>query len=307
MVAKPIVIPGPGPTGDSDGDGIVDPTDRYQAVAAGAFDNDHDGCPGPFARISITATITWASTSRKGIKVSAFYVADAPKGATVEVLCPARKTCPYAQKFTATGKRLTLSKFAHKTLKPGTSIAIRVTQAGMTGNYVTKTVKKIGPGRKGLAKFAKEPLMTTRQCVPQGLTTPAKMRIAGMSSAPPRARAACRFARAGVEPSTNDASGKCRCVAFEAEPEPVQMVAPRRRTHSLGRRASRDVAGHRFVELRHVASDVVEEPAAADAVGPLGPRARHCERPADGAVKPDQSSTRPCQSPMMYGCDAEPL
>ena len=48
-------------------------------------------------------------------------------------------------------------------------------KTGFGGKYVTKTVKRIGPGRKGLAKFAKEPLMTTRQCVPQGLTTPAKI------------------------------------------------------------------------------------------------------------------------------------
>jgi hypothetical protein len=176
VVAKPIINPGPEiPAGDSDGDGVVDTSDRCPAVAAGAFDSDHDGCPGPFARISITATIAWASVSRKGVKVSAFYVIDVPKGATVEVLCPGKQRCPYATKLTGTGKRLRLTKFVRKTLKPGTSIAIRVTMAGMTGDYVVKTVEKIGPGRKGLVKFSKQPLKTTRQCVPQGLTAPAKI------------------------------------------------------------------------------------------------------------------------------------
>jgi hypothetical protein len=176
VVTKPVVIGDPaGPAGDADGDGIVDPSDRCPAVAAGSFDQDHDGCPGPFARISITATVVWASASRKGIKVTAFYVADAPKGATVEVLCVGKRKCPYAQKLTATGKRLRLAKFAGKTLKPGTAIAIRVTLAGMTGDYVVKTVNRVGAGRKGLVRFGRQPLTTTRQCVPQGLTTPAKV------------------------------------------------------------------------------------------------------------------------------------
>jgi hypothetical protein len=39
---------------------------------------------------------------------------------------------------------------------------------------VVKKVNKPGAGRKGLEKFAKQPLTTTRQCVPAGASAPAR-------------------------------------------------------------------------------------------------------------------------------------
>ncbi|MDA0160723.1 Ig-like domain-containing protein [Solirubrobacter ginsenosidimutans] len=126
------------------------------------------------ARISITATVSWSSVTRRGVKLSGVSIDDAPKGAVVEVLCPGRKACPYAQKRTSAGKRIRLSKFAGKTLAPGTVIAIKVTQAGLIGDYVVTKVNRPGSGRKGLTRFAKRPLATTRQCVPEGATVPAK-------------------------------------------------------------------------------------------------------------------------------------
>jgi hypothetical protein len=126
------------------------------------------------ARISITATVSWSSVSRKGIKLIRVSVDDAPKGAVVEVLCPGKRTCAYAQRRTSTGKRISLSKFAGRTLAPGTVIAIKVTQAGLIGDYVVKKVNRPGAGRKGLRRFATQPLATTRQCVPEGAATPAK-------------------------------------------------------------------------------------------------------------------------------------
>ncbi|HEY6888013.1 MAG TPA: Ig-like domain-containing protein [Solirubrobacter sp.] len=125
------------------------------------------------ARISITATVTWSSVSRRGVKLRRVSVDDAPKGAVVEVLCPGRRTCAYAQRRTSTGKRISLHKFAGRTLAPGTAIAIKVTQAGLIGDYLVEKVNKPGAGRKGLARFARQPLATTRGCVPEGATTPA--------------------------------------------------------------------------------------------------------------------------------------
>jgi hypothetical protein len=126
-----------------------------------------------FARISITATVSWSAVSRKGLKLLGVSVSDAPKGAVVEVLCPGRKTCPYAQKRTSAGKRMRLSRFAGRTLAPGAVIAIKVTRAGLIGDYVFTKVNRPGAGRKGLTRFARRPLATIRECVPEGATAPA--------------------------------------------------------------------------------------------------------------------------------------
>jgi hypothetical protein len=159
---------------DSDGDGILDDRDRCPTQAGGAFDADRDGCPGPYARISISVTASWSSITRKGPKLTGMVVTDAPRGALVEVLCPGKKRCPFAQKIISTGGRINLRRFAGRTLAPRSSVAVKVTLAGMVGDYVVKRVKRPGRGRAGLRKFAKQPLVTLRQCVPQGASAPTK-------------------------------------------------------------------------------------------------------------------------------------
>lgn len=159
---------------DGDGDTHFNHMDRCPTIAGGPFDADADGCPGPFGRISISSTATWSEVTRKGVKLTGVVVADAPRGARVQVVCPGRRRCRFAQSRVSRGKRITLKHFSGRRLAPGARFAIKVTEPGMIGDYMLRRVNRPRPGRAGLAKFRRDPITKVRRCIPEGATKPRK-------------------------------------------------------------------------------------------------------------------------------------
>ncbi len=165
---------GDGSLVDTDGDGLFDNSDTCPTVAAGPFDADFDGCPGPFGRIAINSTASWSEVTRKGIKLTGVVVTGAPRGARVQVVCPGKRRCRFAQDRIARGKRMKLKHFAGHRLAPGRRFAIKVTQAGMIGDYIARRVKRPRRGPAGLAKFIRDPIAKVQRCIPEGATKPRK-------------------------------------------------------------------------------------------------------------------------------------
>jgi uncharacterized delta-60 repeat protein len=162
--------PQPGPPPDSDGDGVPDPSDRCVSVPGGRFDSNHDGCPGPFARIKFGLVGGW-DVLRSGIRMASETVTRVPVGATVRLRC---KSCRIRQTIRARSSRVRLKRLRGKLLRRGKSFSVRVTAPGRIGQVKTLKVKRYGKSRRARRRIAPDPFKTVTRCIPIGATKPAR-------------------------------------------------------------------------------------------------------------------------------------
>jgi Low-density lipoprotein receptor repeat class B len=158
------------PPADTDHDGIIDPLDRCPTVPAGRFDVNHDGCPGPYAKLRISTLGGW-TISDKGVSIRSMKVLGLRSGVTVRFVC---KSCHINQKLTAKGSTLSLSKLKRKLLKRRKGFSLTATGLGLIGDRLTLTVKNFGHTHAAFVKVSGDPFTAKHACLPVGSSSTAK-------------------------------------------------------------------------------------------------------------------------------------
>jgi DNA-binding beta-propeller fold protein YncE len=153
--------------GDSDHDGLLDPSDRCPTTPRGQFDKDNDGCPGPYARLKISAVGNW-SVSNRGVQIGTMSVRGLHRGVKVKFLCGACHVKP--QTLSAKGSTLNLKKLKRKLLRRGRSFTVTATGFGFIGDRLTVTVKNYGRTHADLVRAARNPFKKKHRCLPVGLS-----------------------------------------------------------------------------------------------------------------------------------------
>ena len=158
------------PPPDTDHDGIVDPNDKCPTVPAGAFDVNHDGCPGPYSALHISTVGGW-TVSNAGVRIGSMSVHGLRKGLKVKFTC---KPCHASQTLTANGSVLSLKKMKNKLLKRGKGFTVVATGTGLIGDSLKLTVKNFGHTRSAFVKESRAPFKAKHACLPVGSSKTAK-------------------------------------------------------------------------------------------------------------------------------------
>jgi hypothetical protein len=159
-----------GAPADGDHDGIPDATDRCPTVPAGAFDRDHDGCPGPYRRISATLIGTWV-VGDSGVRIGSMTFGPVPVGTKIRMSC---RGCHARQTLTAKRRTVSLSTLRGRLLKRGGSFTVTATNPGFIGQQITLTVVNYGHRAADFEHAAAKPFNRRTGCIPAGANRPAK-------------------------------------------------------------------------------------------------------------------------------------
>jgi hypothetical protein len=132
---------------DRDGDGVPDEQDRCPDTPGTA-----NGCPA-----KIVARVAYKyDASANGVIFRYLRVADAPRGATVDVRCS--RGCPH-RRLKVRSQRTDLKWFEGRFMPVGAAIEVRVTKPGQIGDYTKFTVSAGN-------------VSSTDRCLPPGSSKP---------------------------------------------------------------------------------------------------------------------------------------
>ena len=116
---------------DADRDGIDDPDDRCPRSAAGRFDRNRNGCPGPYGRIGRLDPRSTADVSGRSIRFVGLRVENLPRGgATVVIRHRSR-----SERIEARGPRAQSRLLVGRVLSAGETVVIQATKPGFIGYW----------------------------------------------------------------------------------------------------------------------------------------------------------------------------
>lgn len=119
------------PVVDSDKDGIVDTKDACRQVAAGKYDVNRNGCPGPFRSIRPRVAFTYEAKN-KTTRFTMLAVKGVPVGSTVTLAGAGLKEIIRATSGTALSRKMLGQAFLS-----GRTLDVKVTKPGLIG-YVRR-------------------------------------------------------------------------------------------------------------------------------------------------------------------------
>ena len=146
------------PPADSDGDGIVDPSDACPTVPRGRYDTNANGCPGPFRTINAEVRPV-AAIVASIVRLVQLRIENLPPGAVVTVRSGSVRERIAARRTTAVSRRL-----LKRPMRPGTVVVVTATKSGWVGYHGTFVVRTSFPVLR----------LTARRCIPVGSTAPVR-------------------------------------------------------------------------------------------------------------------------------------
>jgi hypothetical protein len=158
------------PAADSDRDGVVNSADKCPGTPAGRFDADHDGCPGPYARLHPRLRGRW-TVLRRGVRIRSLSVTGLRRGVKVRFTCG---PCHAKRTLRAKGSRLVLEPLTHRFLRRGRGFTLTATGFGLIGDRLQVTVKRYGRGHRARLRVRRTPFKVRRACLPVGKTRTAR-------------------------------------------------------------------------------------------------------------------------------------
>lgn len=146
------LTPAGGGAKDTDNDGIDDASDVCPNQPAGSFDSNHNGCPGPFATVSVTVPHPVSTHSGLTTFGSAVFVLR-PPGATLTLSAAGRSE----KRIAGTSGRLTSRVLSGHTFRAGTTITVRAVARGRIGIVLRYRVTTVAPGLAMVSKRCLSP------------------------------------------------------------------------------------------------------------------------------------------------------
>lgn len=163
------VVPRP----DTDRDGLTDASDRCPTRRAGRYDRDHDGCPGPYRKMTLRIVASW-SIPDSGVQLTGLALRGVPRRGKVRADC--RRCHVHEAHRLRAGKSHTvrLSSITGPRLPSGAVIVIRITAPGYIGRYLRYVVREHGSSIPERLRVNKRPFRRSSHCMPAGRSKPAK-------------------------------------------------------------------------------------------------------------------------------------
>jgi hypothetical protein len=125
-------------TPDYDHDGLVGLEDKCPHVAAGRYDSNKNGCPGPFGQINAIFHYNY-KTFGTGLSLTRLSFSAMPPGATLVLSYGSSR-----ETLRAKGNGSAASRAFLRSLPSGATIVARATKAGFVGDYLQLRVIKSG-------------------------------------------------------------------------------------------------------------------------------------------------------------------
>lgn len=158
---------------DGDGDGVADALDRCPQRKGGRYDRDHDGCPGPYRRMSLRPSVQWAIPAH-GIQLTLLALSGVPAGGRVRLDCARCHVHElHRLRLGRRGHTIRLTRITGPALPAGAAIVMRVTAPGYIGRYLRYTVLQHGSSLSEIKRANRRPLRRVSHCLPPGSIKPA--------------------------------------------------------------------------------------------------------------------------------------